>query len=538
MRKVRYEFIKNLRYFCLIGVFALGLMTIVATGGGGGGGAGGGDAKQPEAEGVIGPEGGMVEVTDTSSPLYGVNIEVPAGALEEDIVITITQVYSEPQIPETAVKTSGTVSLGPEDIVFNTPVSITIPYNDSNVSDENTLQIYAYNGSSWGGVTFKNRDTEANTITALSVHFSPHAVLEPKNPQESGVLDTGFTPNVNGFSIKNFGYPGNCAGMVNYAKWIYENNKCDLYYSAYDDKTEEEVAEKANDKTETYISWDEILKNVFLPIYSEKSVADQLISNIKTNDLPILLILEKAPALPAVAHMVLVYAYDYDKGLFYIYDPQYPGTQGEIEFDGWYLEDYNILYDPDYATDYYAVWTSNIYDSEAMQTVFDLFPCCANIAGNWNGTETVTINCCLGGDCDTDTFSGTTTITIQQNGCDISYDIDISGLGTFSRTGTINGNNIQLSGLFAILQPSCSASQNSITISGTVNGDQINLQGSGIVNGTCDGVSFSCTGDSTATLTRLSSSSTINAMEGKEAIREPSTLLLNNYLKIFTIIAH
>ena len=40
MKKVRNGFIQNLRYLCLIGFIALGLMTIVGTGGGGGGGGG------------------------------------------------------------------------------------------------------------------------------------------------------------------------------------------------------------------------------------------------------------------------------------------------------------------------------------------------------------------------------------------------------------------------------------------------------------------------------------------------------------------
>ena len=39
MKKTRGMFTQNLRYFCLVGVIALGLMTIVGTGGGGGGGS-------------------------------------------------------------------------------------------------------------------------------------------------------------------------------------------------------------------------------------------------------------------------------------------------------------------------------------------------------------------------------------------------------------------------------------------------------------------------------------------------------------------
>ena len=165
-------------------------------------------------------------------------------------------------------------------------------------------------------------------------------------------------------------------------------------------------------------------------------------------------------------------------------------------------------------------------------------PPCINIAGNWDASETVTITCCLGGDCEPGTFNGTDIIAIQQDECNISYDINVSGYGTFTRTGTINANQIQLSGLFVILQPWCTATQNTVDINGTVDGDQINLQGSGIANGTCDGDSFSCTGNSTATLTRLSSSANSKAMIGKESTKESSTPLLNNCIKILTVIDH
>ncbi len=165
-------------------------------------------------------------------------------------------------------------------------------------------------------------------------------------------------------------------------------------------------------------------------------------------------------------------------------------------------------------------------------------PPCVNIAGSWYASETVTINCCLGGDCETETYRGTDTVYIQQNDCNISYDVDVIGYGTFKRTGTINGNNIQLSGLFAILQPWCIATQNNININGTVNGNQINLQGSGIINGTCDGSSFSCTGGSNAQLTRLSSSASTNVNNNDELNYNPTSTLLNECLKIFTIIGH
>ena len=43
MKKARNGFVKSLKYLGLIGVFALGLMTIIGTGGGEGGGDAGGN---------------------------------------------------------------------------------------------------------------------------------------------------------------------------------------------------------------------------------------------------------------------------------------------------------------------------------------------------------------------------------------------------------------------------------------------------------------------------------------------------------------
>ena len=164
-------------------------------------------------------------------------------------------------------------------------------------------------------------------------------------------------------------------------------------------------------------------------------------------------------------------------------------------------------------------------------------PPCFNIAGDWNASETVTITCCLGGDCETNTFSGTDIITIYQNECNISYNLYLSGFGDFSRTGTIDANNIQLSGIFAVLQPQCTATKNNIIVNGTVNGDQINLQGSGKINGTCYGMGFSCTGGSTAILSRLGSPPTSRSMINNEPNIESATpSLLNNCIKIFSII--
>ena len=333
------------------------VITLKACGGGGGGSTGGGISNggggTPEASATIGPSGGTVEVANSSSPLYGIKVEIPAGALNNDTTITINQVDSEPTIPDTAVKVSKTVSLKPDSIIFNKPVSITISYNDTDVSDENALQVYTYNGFSWEGVTFKKRDTISNTITALSGHFSSFAVFEPKASE----TQTTFDPAVNGFKIKNFGSPENCAGMVSYAKWFFQNKECALY-KAYDDNTAQKVAKAADDAISPY-NFLSLYDTAWMYIQSDGSLFNQLIANLKISGTQILVIVETSGGKLLAVHTVLVYGYDDSYGNFYIYDPNYPGEEKVIKWYGQSLEDYYLT--PDKGSVDYIAATDQLY---------------------------------------------------------------------------------------------------------------------------------------------------------------------------------
>jgi hypothetical protein len=127
---------------------------------------------------------------------------------------------------------------------------------------------------------------------------------------------------------------------------------------------------------------------------------------------------------------------------------------------------------------------------------------CADISGYWNGSETASITCCAENECESETFSGTGEIFIEQNGCDISYNLSVSGMGIFTRIGTIDGNRMQLSGVAVVLAPGCIATRNTVNFTGTVDGDRIEIKGPLDVQGSCDDYTFSCTGSSTAILSR------------------------------------
>ncbi len=162
-------------------------------------------------------------------------------------------------------------------------------------------------------------------------------------------------------------------------------------------------------------------------------------------------------------------------------------------------------------------------------------PPCADISGDWYITETLDVTCCENGFCLSDTESGSGTIKIQQDGCHISYDVYFPGEGYFPRSGSIDGNEFNFSGILMIVEPGCTVYQNVINSSGTVNGDQINGTSSGIVNGSCNGSSFSCTANSTITGTRVGFSPPFNALIGKKSDKE-SSALIHEYGKIISVI--
>ncbi len=131
---------------------------------------------------------------------------------------------------------------------------------------------------------------------------------------------------------------------------------------------------------------------------------------------------------------------------------------------------------------------------------------CTNIAGNWSGSETGNYTCNLDGESEGDTYSLSGNITIFQDGCNIWYELDASAydLGIITRTGTINGSILNLTGPFVGLtgEHGCTVNTNIVTITGVVNGNTITLEGFGNANGTCDGISGSCVMSATAIIHR------------------------------------
>lgn len=147
---MNYEkiFPRFLRYISVILIIAFGIITILASGGG--------DEEDEEMatswEKMIGPEGGTVEVTESFSPIYGMKIEIPAGALAEPATIIISEPESYELLDALPTGLEGyyavTIS---SDAPFLQDVKITFPINEIQSNDSEVLSAFYYQTSneSW-----------------------------------------------------------------------------------------------------------------------------------------------------------------------------------------------------------------------------------------------------------------------------------------------------------------------------------------------------------------------------------------------------
>lgn len=141
-----------------------------------------------------------------------------------------------------------------------------------------------------------------------------------------------------------------------------------------------------------------------------------------------------------------------------------------------------------------------IFSNSILATADDGSGECANIAGQWNATESVTITCQAMGESETYTESGSGIVNMQQSGCDISYPMPQINV---TRTGTIAGDTLSLTGLFVVFAPEVVVTKNKLTIVGNMeNSYRIRLSGTGVASGSFEGVSGTCSGISTALMTR------------------------------------
>jgi len=143
------------------------------------------DCEAPEAVGEIGAIGGIVEVTDPSSLIYGAGIEIPPKALKEVELITISLIAPPAALPADGSFAAGEcVNFGPEGLVFGSKVDLSLPYFDNDgdglLDGTNSIELqvgvkhFNRSAGNWETVEVVGRQADLNLAHVASSHLSPY----------------------------------------------------------------------------------------------------------------------------------------------------------------------------------------------------------------------------------------------------------------------------------------------------------------------------------------------------------------------------
>lgn len=124
----------------------------------------------------------IIEVTDDTSPVYGVEVVIPPNAVLMDVTLTIGWVDDAPTFEGGGQILGKALELGPNGYEFERDIYIRIPYTETDLllaglTDPADLGVYYYNGvaGTWERLEVTEVDTEARKIQCTVRHFSMYA---------------------------------------------------------------------------------------------------------------------------------------------------------------------------------------------------------------------------------------------------------------------------------------------------------------------------------------------------------------------------
>jgi hypothetical protein len=138
----------------------------------------------------------LVEVTRQGSPLYGVSLEIPAGALQQDVTITIGMVENPPALPANTRAVGGVLDFGPDGSTFEVPLTVRIPYTwqdlrQAGVSDPAELEVMTFNPVTLAWEAIPVDRVEGWDLIYTVNHFSIFATGKSVSSTTAGVEDPG-----------------------------------------------------------------------------------------------------------------------------------------------------------------------------------------------------------------------------------------------------------------------------------------------------------------------------------------------------------
>jgi len=128
---------------------------------------------------VSASDGGTISVTNASSPLYGLTLEIPGGVLSEDTEIKVGVIENPPTLdPALGATMSVAIAFGPDGLHFSTPIIAYIPVSRADLEaagwGRENIFVFVYEGETrqWTAIPVLAIDT-ANLLLKIEIsHFS------------------------------------------------------------------------------------------------------------------------------------------------------------------------------------------------------------------------------------------------------------------------------------------------------------------------------------------------------------------------------
>jgi len=311
----------------------------------------------PVTSGSVGFSGGSISVSDSSSPLFGLSIDVPQAATDDTVTFDIsysgiTGITGLSEGADAAgklitIETDGS-STWDKYKTFDKAIEVTLPYDSSLVASNETVRFYAYDEEDHvlSSAGFLSHDSAGNTISFYTRTFSSFiavklSVADHEYFGKDFSVDTGFRPKNDGFYINNYGSylesGGICMGMVSFARYYYMYKKGidgTGLYEKYregdreewrDDATAIQLATRAH--TAEAMVWDQTRRNERdIQVPSSEDVAISWIHGMIVTGSPQLIGIYQQVANGDWVGGHAIMTYKYSNGKFDIYDPNLPGT--------------------------------------------------------------------------------------------------------------------------------------------------------------------------------------------------------------------
>jgi len=316
---------------------------------------------------TVGATGGVVTIADATSPLNGLTITFPVGAVTSNTEIKVS--YADinsggSTLPaETNAVSKMLILESDATKEFNKPVTITLPYDKTLATYNEFVNAYEYvakeiseglykrgKESRIEVATITNRNTAGGTMSFMVRHFSNYFVLEWAKKVADIMAtsadfntDTGFSVTNDGWYIANYGSilnpGGNCIGMSSYAKWFFTwkgllsdtGGLYNKYRQGDPDKWQDDTcAIEAASRMQTgeIAIWQQSRNEMHaVGLMSSLEVAKSFVQAMNDTGQPQIMFVEQAydDGTYGGAHAILVRAYS--NGVFRLYDPNFPGNE-------------------------------------------------------------------------------------------------------------------------------------------------------------------------------------------------------------------